>query len=121
VVFSFLVFALHLLIVNFLMVVSACRCRLVKLNYVKSWSRVQLGYFYYVLFCFFGILKLFCQNKFNVNIHWSLAVVGHLVFGNLMIFAILSFASLLNLRDKGGGNIRWLRHVGLTAFRLNQK
>jgi hypothetical protein len=48
-------------------------------------------------------------------------VVGHLVFGNLMIVAILSFASLLNLRNKGGGNIRWFRHVGLTAFRLNQK
>jgi hypothetical protein len=45
VVFSLLLFVLHFLKVNFLLVVFVCGCKLVKLNNIKSSCSVWLSYF----------------------------------------------------------------------------
>jgi hypothetical protein len=54
VVFSYYSFVLHLLLVNFLRIVSASGCRLVKLNHLNLGVLCDWFIFYYAIFCFFG-------------------------------------------------------------------
>jgi hypothetical protein len=58
-VFSLLLFALHLLIVNFFRVVFANECKFVKSNYLNFGVVCDLFIFY---FASLGILYLFCHN-----------------------------------------------------------
>jgi hypothetical protein len=62
VIFSLLLFVLHLLIVNFLLIVSTCGCRLVEPNQINLSTLCDWVIFFLFFFCFFGILKLFCHT-----------------------------------------------------------
>jgi hypothetical protein len=56
VVFSVVLFVLHLLLVNILRVVSASRCRLIKLNHLNLDVLCDCVIFNCVILCLFGDL-----------------------------------------------------------------
>jgi len=58
VVFSVLLFVLHLLLVNILWVISISGCRLIKLNHLNLCVLCDCVIFYYNILCFIGDSKI---------------------------------------------------------------